>query len=72
MSTNAHLGKLLGKSDDLESLVYSLIYLITGDLPWLKIKIKDPTDIHRVKEMKAKVKKYFNVTGSAKIPNELF
>ena len=36
-SVNAHGGKELGRRDDLESLVYVLVYLKNGELPWQKI-----------------------------------
>lgn len=34
-SRNAHLGVQMSRRDDLESLMYTIIYLYTGTLPWL-------------------------------------
>lgn len=72
MSVNAHLGKLLGKKDDLESLMYTILYFITGTLPWMNMKTKTPEDIHRIKQAKGRVQKYYNSSGTPKIPIEIF
>lgn len=49
MSVDAHLGKLLGRKDDLESLIYTILYFITGTLPWMNMKVNSPTDYHKIK-----------------------
>jgi serine/threonine protein kinase len=38
-SINAHSGCELSRKDDIESLIYTLIYLLTGGLPWKNICI---------------------------------
>lgn len=51
---NAHLpGSNYFKKDDLESLMYVLCYLGTGNLPWKNLK---PTDAGLDKMMKMKMK----------------
>lgn len=45
-SINAHNGKDLSRRDDIESLVYTLIYLCTGTLPWKNINIKKKRERH--------------------------
>jgi casein kinase I homolog HRR25 len=47
-SINAHLGQDLSRRDDIESLVYTLIYLSTGSLPWKNINIKKKKERHQI------------------------
>lgn len=41
-SLNSHRGLQLGRRDDIESLVYSLMFLHRGSLPWLTADGKSP------------------------------
>ena len=36
-SVNAHKGMLLSRRDDIQSLVFMLIYMCNGELPWPQI-----------------------------------
>jgi len=45
-SVNAHSGNELSRKDDIESLVYTLIYLVLGTLPWKNINIKKKKERH--------------------------
>lgn len=47
-SINAHHGKNLSRRDDIESLVYTLVYLLTGTLPWKAINIKKKSERHEI------------------------
>ena len=47
-SINAHKGRNLSRRDDLESLIYSLIYMICGTLPWKNIKLKNKKERHQI------------------------
>jgi hypothetical protein len=53
----AHEGQELGRKDDLESLVYVLIFLLKGQLPWQNIKsASDKEKMKAVGEMKKNTK----------------
>jgi casein kinase 1 len=39
MSCRAHEGKQTGVSDDIESLIYTMLFLLNGTLPWSKLQI---------------------------------
>lgn len=39
-SITAHEGKTLGRKDDIESLVYVIIYILKGKLPWQGMKAR--------------------------------
>ena len=52
-SINCHLGLTPSRHDDLESLVYVVIYLVKGRLPWQGI-IVQPSQIHKDEVLKAK------------------
>jgi hypothetical protein len=47
-SMNAHKGMELSRRDDIESLIYTLIYLHVGTLPWKNINIKSKSERHSV------------------------
>lgn len=47
-SINAHNGQDLSRRDDIESLIYTLIYLCTGSLPWKNINIKNKKERHQI------------------------
>jgi len=57
MSCRAHEAKQLGPSDDIESLLYTMLFMLTGTLPWLKIKIQKISDAHKIFLIKNKVSK---------------
>ena len=52
-SINSHLGRTQSRHNDLESLVYSIVYLFCGRLPWQDIK---EDSIEKYKEVVLKKK----------------
>jgi serine/threonine protein kinase len=62
ISLNTHLGNQQYKKDDLESLVYMMVYFIRGELPWQNIKAKS---------RKEKYTKIYNMKKNS-IKGELF
>jgi serine/threonine protein kinase len=55
-SIHTQMGKEQARRDDLESLLYVLIYFLRGgDLPWMNLKIQDKkTKYNKIKEKKMK------------------
>ena len=51
-SCASHEGVTLSRKDDIESLFYTLVFLIKGDLPWYYIKNPKHTKEQRMEEMK--------------------
>ena len=52
-SLNAHLGFEQSRKDDLESLFFVLVYLSTGNLPWMKLNMEDREErIRKIMEIK--------------------
>ena len=39
-STHAHLGRAASRRDDMESLAYTLIFLLKGRLPWQGFEVR--------------------------------
>lgn len=57
MSCRAHEAKPLGPADDIEAMLYTLLYLAEGSLPWMKLKIQSPADFHRILMAKKSISK---------------
>jgi hypothetical protein len=49
--------------------MYSLIYLAEGTLPWLKLKIQNQADMHKILLLKKSLNKKLLKQN---IPNQLF
>ncbi|KAN0107719.1 CK1/CK1 protein kinase [Russula decolorans] len=52
-SINSHLGLTQSRRDDLESLVYAIVYLVKGRLPWQGIAVH-PGQVHHDEVLKLK------------------
>lgn len=50
-SINSHVGRELSRRDDMWSLVYVLVEMMVGQLPWRRIKDKDEILTHKTKFM---------------------
>lgn len=54
-SLSAHDGIEISRKDDLESLMYVLIFLAKGNLPWQNLKVTENEKTRKVGEMKLKM-----------------
>jgi serine/threonine protein kinase len=54
-SLSAHDGIEISRKDDLESLLYVLIFLAKGNLPWQNLKVTENEKTRKVGEMKTKM-----------------
>ena len=44
-SVHAHLGRVTSRRDDLESLGYTLVFLLNGELPWQGFTVGGPHSV---------------------------
>jgi serine/threonine protein kinase len=51
----AHSGIEISRKDDLESLIYVLVFLYKGNLPWQNLKVSESEKTKKVGEMKMKL-----------------
>lgn len=70
MSCRAHQGKQTGTADDIESLFYTLLFLLNGSLPWSKLQIKNISEAHKILILKKKLSK--NDFKGINIPSPIF
>lgn len=54
-SISAHNGIEISRKDDLESLIYVLVFLFKGSLPWQNLKVSESEKTKKVGEMKMKL-----------------
>lgn len=54
-SISAHSGIEISRKDDLESLIYVLVFLFKGHLPWQNLKVSESEKTKKVGEMKIKM-----------------
>lgn len=56
VSVNAHEGKSVSRRDDLISLMYVIVYLAKGKLPWQGIKAENDEELkEKIKERKKNI-----------------
>jgi serine/threonine protein kinase len=53
-SINCHLGLTPSRRDDLESLIYVIVYLVKGSLPWQGVTVQ-PGQIHQDEVLRVKL-----------------
>lgn len=45
-SINVHMGRTLSRRDDIESLIYLIVFIAKGKLPWSELVARDPPPSH--------------------------
>ena len=71
-SINNHKGIELSRRDDLESLIYTFIFLINKSLPWNKILIEKEDKKDEIYNKILEIKEGNSINDLNNIPNELF